>query len=179
MTSIKYSGLLLITAAIWGFSFVAQRAGMEYVGPFTFNGIRFALGSLSLLPLFIVNQKRKSKLAFKTSSPFILGGGVLGIVLFLAASLQQIGMQFTTAANEGFITSLYVILVPIFAVFIGHKIKLNIWLGAILATIGLYFLSAHGNLHLNWGDTLVLMSAVFWAIPVMYRQFQLKKRRRK
>lgn len=167
MTSIKYSGLLLITAAIWGFSFVAQRAGMEYVGPFTFNGIRFALGSLSLLPLFFINQKRKSKLAFKTSSSFIFGGGVLGIVLFLAASLQQIGMQFTTAANGGFITSLYVILVPVFAVFIGHKIKLNIWLGAILATIGLYFLSVHGNLQLNWGDILVLMSAVFWAIHVI------------
>ena len=167
MTSIKYSGLLLLTAAIWGFSFVAQRAGMDYVGPFTFNGIRFALGTFSLLPLFFFNQKKKSKKGAKASSSFILGGGILGSVLFLAASLQQIGMQYTTAANGGFITSLYVILVPIFAVFIGQKIKLNIWIGAILATIGLYFLSVHGDLQLNWGDALVLMSAVFWAIHVM------------
>lgn len=166
MKSFKYSLVLLLVSAIWGFSFVAQRSGMDYVGPYTFNGVRFFLGSLSLLPLYFLQKDRKrlKKNEFKKIS---LAGLVLGIALFIAASLQQIGMQYTSAANGGFITSLYVVLVPILYLFLRRKVGLHIWFGAILAVIGLYFLSVQEGLSINWGDSLVLMSAVFWAIHVM------------
>lgn len=172
--TIIYSGILMLTAAIWGFSFVAQRSGMEFVGPYTFNGIRFALGVLSLIPLYLI-QKKKETDNFKSDQRVWIGGLLLGLVLFFAASLQQIGMQYTTAANGGFITSLYVILVPFFSVFLSKKIGILVWLGAILASIGLYFLSIQDQLTLGWGDTLVLISAIFWAIHVKMIGFYAPK----
>ncbi len=166
MKSFQYSLILILVSAIWGFSFVAQRSGMDYVGPYTFNGVRFLLGSLSLLPLYFL-QKDRVKLEFSAFKRISLAGLLLGVALFIAASLQQIGMQYTTAANGGFITSLYVVLVPIFYLFLKRKVGYHIWIGAILAVIGLYFLSVKDGFTINWGDSLVLMSAVFWAIHVM------------
>ena len=166
MKSFKYSLVLILVSAIWGFSFVAQRSGMDYVGPYTFNGVRFLLGSLSLLPLYFL-QKDRVKLSRDQFKKIALSGLLLGSALFIAASLQQIGMQYTTAANGGFITSLYVVLVPIFYLFLKRKVRVHIWIGAILAVIGLYFLSVKDGLSINWGDSLVLMSAIFWAIHVM------------
>jgi len=166
MKSFKYSLVLLLVSAIWGFSFVAQRSGMDYVGPYTFNGVRFLLGSLSLLPLYFLQKDRK-RLKRDEFKKISLAGFVLGLALFIAASLQQIGMQYTSAANGGFITSLYVVLVPIFYLFLKRKVGLHIWFGALLAVIGLYFLSVQEGLAINWGDSLVLISAVFWAIHVM------------
>ena len=115
--TLKADLLLIITALIWGFAFVAQRVGMEYVGPFTFNGVRFALGSLSLLPLIAVTRK-KAKSADEERPPLepriVLGASMLaGLVLFLGASFQQMGIVYTTAGKAGFITGMYVILVPI------------------------------------------------------------------
>lgn len=171
MTSLKYSFILFITAAIWGFSFVAQRYGMDFVGPYTFNGVRFALGSLTLFPLYVYQRKRNRQTPLKKPSKFYLSSILLGLVLFIAASLQQIGMQYTTAANGGFITSLYVVLVPIFYLFLKKKVSLNIWIGAFIATIGLYLLSVKEGVAVNWGDILVLVSAIFWAIHVMLMGF--------
>lgn len=175
MNSIKYTSgilkaeaLLLLTAAIWGFAFVAQRKGMEYIGPFIFNGIRFALGSFSLLPLIYFMKKNEAfekKTIGKAST--IKSGLLLGLILFAGASLQQAGMVYTTAGNAGFITSLYVILVPLISILIGQKIAYQIWIGAVLAIVGLYLLSVHGTLSLKIGDALVLASAVFWAIHVL------------
>ncbi|NOR87986.1 MAG: EamA family transporter [Bacteroidales bacterium] len=166
--NIAYSAVLFLTAAIWGFSFVAQRAGMEYVGPYTFNGIRFALGSISLIPLFIFSVRKNKKADLKKINTQIWPKALfLGIVLFIAASLQQIGMQYTTAANGGFITSLYVIFVPLFSIFLRKHIQLSVWVGASLAVLGLYFLSIQSDFSLGWGDTLVLVSAIFWAIHVL------------
>ena len=159
--------ILLLTSAIWGFSFVAQRNGMEYVGPFTFNGIRFALGAASLLPFYYYLRRKKEVSETKISDKVLKKGMFLGIVLFIAASLQQIGMIYTTAANGGFITSLYVVLVPFFLLLQKKKISKNVWIGAFIAVIGLYLLSVHGNLSINIGDSLVLISAVFWAIHVI------------
>ena len=172
--SFIYSGILLTTAALWGFSFVAQRSGMNHVGPYTFNGIRFALGAFSLLPLYLYQKKQNKKIAnpIPTTGK---SGLILGLVLFIAASLQQIGMQFTSAANGGFITSLYVVLVPFFSIFLNKKIDLSVWIGSVLALIGLYFLSFTNSFNLNKGDTLVLISAVFWAIHViLIGKFALK-----
>lgn len=166
MKNFQYSLLLVLTAAIWGFSFVAQKSGMEYVGPFTFNGVRFALGSISLLPLYFFNRNKRKEVA-KSVRYSIKPGIILGTVLFIAASIQQIGMIFTSAANGGFITSLYVILVPILGLFMGKKAGSNIWGGAFLAVAGLYLLSINDTLILQLGDSLVLLSALFWAIHII------------
>lgn len=157
--------MLWITAAIWGFAFVAQRAGMEFIGPFTYNGIRFLLGSASLLPLiFWMKFKQKSSSAKQKN---ILKGGLLaGIVLFIGASLQQAGMVYTTAGKAGFITGFYVILVPLIGIFIGQHITRILWMGAFTALAGLYLLTVDGPFVLQYGDFLILLSAFFWAIHV-------------
>jgi len=158
----------MVTAALWGFSFVAQRAGMEYVGPYTFNGVRFMLGVLSLVPIYLLSKREKKEVFdVKDSKKILIKGLFLGSVLFVAASLQQLGMQYTSAANGGFITSLYVVFVPFFLVFLKQKISILVWIGALFALVGLYLLSFTDGVHLAWGDTLVLFSSVFWAIHVI------------
>ncbi|NQU63056.1 MAG: DMT family transporter, partial [SAR324 cluster bacterium] len=136
---LKSDLLLLLTGLIWGFAFVAQRIGMDHVGPFAFNGIRFALGSISLIPL-ILFIKRKSRLESGTPEALhpiklILSGGLTGLVLFLGASLQQVGLVYTTAGKAGFITGLYVVIVPILWLFRGRKSDSGTWIGATLAAI--------------------------------------------
>ncbi|MFC1713965.1 DMT family transporter [Candidatus Poribacteria bacterium] len=158
--------LLLITAILWGFAFVAQRAAMEqHLGPFIFNGVRFALGSMSLIPLMLVNRKRQLKDESPTISTgkAILGGALAGSVLFIGSSLQQIGVIYTTAGKAGFITGLYVIIVPILGLLWRQRADISTWGGAILATIGLYFLSVTRDFSMSRGDLLVLVSAFFWA----------------
>lgn len=169
--------LLLLTAAIWGFGFVAQRTGMQYVGPFTFNGVRFLLGSASLLPLIAIARKRKR--ARITGMPggakdpaagkaFFFASFIAGTCLFVAVTFQQLGMMFTTAGNAGFITGLYVVLTPIFGIFLGRKTGRATWAGAVLTLTGLYFLSSAGRMSgVNPGDIIVAVSAVFWAFHVL------------
>ena len=166
----KSNILLLITAIIWGFAFVAQRAGMEYLGPFLFNAIRFALGSASLIPLLIYNKKRKFKkeklLAFHNKH-YVCGSIAMGVVLFIASTFQQTGIVYTDAGKAGFITGLYIILVPIFGLFIGQSTSKVTWIGAIVAIAGLYFLSVTENFTIHIGDLLVLISAIFWAAQIL------------
>ncbi len=163
--------LLLLTATIWGFAFVAQRVGMEYVGPFTFNGIRFALGSLSLVPLLLVLDRRPSpaRQLLPPASPMTIlgGGGLAGLFLFAGASLQQVGLVYTTAGNAGFITGLYVVIVPIMGLALRQRTNSGTWLGAVLAAAGLYFLSISEQFTIAWGDLLELIGAVFWAAHVL------------
>ncbi len=169
--TIKSDVLLLLTAVIWGFAFVAQRAGMDYIGPFAFNGIRFALGCLVLLPLVLQDLRQRKEINAAPDSAnhnhFIWGSILSGLFLFGGASLQQVGLVYTTAGNAGFITGLYVVIVPIIGIFIGHKTNFGIWLGAGLAAIGLYFLSISGALTIAVGDLLVLIGAFVWAIHVL------------
>lgn len=157
--------MLWLTAAIWGFAFVAQRAGMEFIGPFTFNGIRFLLGSASLLPL-IFWMKYKQKNSSEKKKNILKGGLLAGLVLFIGASLQQAGMVYTTAGKAGFITGFYVILVPLIGIFIGQRITRLLWMGACIALAGLYFLTINGPFELQKGDLLILLSAFFWAMHV-------------
>ena len=164
--TVRANGQLLLAAALWGFAFVAQRVGMQYVGPFLFNGVRFALGSLSLIPLLMITR-RKEELAGTISHRLAFGGGLLaGMVLFVAASLQQVGIIYTTAGKAGFITGLYVILVPILGLLVGQRSNTTTWGGAMLATLGLYLLSVTGQLTISRGDLLVLIGACFWACHV-------------
>lgn len=169
--TIKSDALLLTTAVIWGFAFVAQRVGMEYVGPFTFNGIRFGIGSLSLLPLVLMSREQpaatKNILAPPGLKTILLGGGALGLALFAGASLQQMGLVYTTAGKAGFITGLYVIIVPILGLFWRQQPRVGTWIGAVLATIGLYLLSVTEVFTIELGDLLVLVGAFFWAAHVL------------
>jgi len=162
--------LLLLTAGIWGFGFVAQRSGMEYVGPFAFNGIRFILGSLSLLPLILFRSRHTQKSSGTHQSPYkklVIYSLSAGTCLFIAVILQQIGIMFTTAGNAGFITGIYVVLTPIFGIFLGRKTGPATWLGSVFTLSGLYFICAVGKQGFNPGDIIVLASAVFWACHVL------------
>ncbi|MDR2258211.1 MAG: DMT family transporter [Treponema sp.] len=161
--------LLLLTAGIWGFGFVAQRSGMEHVGPFAFNGIRFILGSLSLLPLILVRGRGKHDPADPARpGRFFRYSLAAGGCLFVAVTLQQLGIMFTTAGNAGFITGLYVVLTPILGIFLGRKTGKATWLGALFTLGGLYFLSAAGHLdRINPGDLITAVGAVFWAFHVL------------
>ena len=169
--TVKSDALLLTTAIIWGFAFVAQRVGMDYVGPFTFNGIRFAVGSLSLVPLVLISREQpaSSRQILPNPGPktIFFGGAALGLALFSGASLQQIGLVYTTAGKAGFITGLYVIIVPILGLFWKQQPKIGTWIGAILAAIGLYFLSVTEQFTIEMGDLLVLVGAFFWAAHVL------------
>ena len=164
LTKQHYSALLLFLAAvIWGFAFVAQRMGMDFMGPFLFNGIRFVLGSLVLLPI-VLNLYLKKKISF---SGFDYRGILLGVILFFGASAQQIGMVTTTSGNAGFITGLYVIFVPVFGLVIKQSIPKIIWPAAVLAILGLYLLSIKDDFTISSGDAWVSLSAFIWAIHVL------------
>jgi drug/metabolite transporter (DMT)-like permease len=159
--------MLLLTAAIWGSAFVAQRVGMNHVGPLTFNGIRFALGALVLVPLMGWRNNRNQGISKGSLLKLIYGGLITGVVLFAGATLQQVGLVYTTAGKAGFITGLYVIFVPIFGLFFGLRLGFGGWVGAGLAAAGLYFLSVTESFTLAPGDFWVLLGAVFWAVHVL------------
>ena len=155
--------LLLLTSAIWGFAFVAQRAGMQHLGPFWFNAVRFAMGCLLLLPIIATHRiGRKAK----PHGPLLLPGLLAGAVLFAGASLQQIGVVYTSAGNAGFVTGLYVLFVPILGLFGRRSTPRGTWTGAVLATIGMFLLSSSGTTRMAFGDLLVLAGAVFWALHI-------------
>ncbi|MDR1429931.1 MAG: DMT family transporter [Spirochaetaceae bacterium] len=174
--------LLLLTAGIWGFGFVAQRSGMQYVGPFTYNAIRFILGSVSLIPLILYFKNRRAKHPENSEHPenpentgaknpagtAFFSTFLAGSLLFIAVVLQQLGIMFTTVGNAGFITGLYVVLTPIFGIALGKKTGVPTWIGALFTLGGLYFLSAAGRMNrINPGDLLTIISAVFWSFHVL------------
>lgn len=169
MTRLRANLLLLLTAVIWGFAFVAQRSGMEHVGPFTFNAIRFLIGALALIPLMTsLDRRREARVVVPLRDRSLLIGGLLaGFVIFAAATLQQVGIVYTTAGKAGFITSLYVVLVPVLGLALGHRPSAAVWVGATLAAIGLYFLTIQEGLTIAWGDLLVLIGAFLWAGHVL------------
>lgn len=166
----RADALLLVTATIWGFAFVAQRVGMDYVGPFTFNAVRFALGSLSLVPLLLFNRKQEEK--YRKLMPAVgkktmwTGGGLAGLALFTGASLQQVGIIHTTAGKAGFITGLYIVIVPLMGLLWRQAPDLGTWMGVFCAAAGLYLLSVVEDFSISFGDLLVFMGAIFWAAHV-------------
>ncbi len=171
--------LLLITSVIWGAAFVAQRSAMQHMGPWTFNGIRFALGTLVLLPLVArssapstAGAARATNTAGRGPEPALFrgvwpGGLLAGLVLFVGASLQQSGLQSTAAGKAGFITGLYVLFVPLLGLLIGNRTPAATWAGAMLAAVGLYLLSISGKVEIDRGDLLVLGCAVAWGVHVL------------
>jgi len=161
--------ILLLAAIIWGFAFVAQRVGMEFVGPFTFNGVRFTLGTLVLVPFLFSRKKFTPKNPSMTISRKKIFWGVIGtgILLFIGVSLQQVGLKTTTAGKAGFITGLYVVFVPIVGIFLGHRTNLYTWLGVLLSASGLYLLSIKSGFRIENGDLLVLACAVVFTFHVL------------
>lgn len=167
----KSNLMLLFAAAIWGFGFVAQRLGMNYLEPFAFNSMRFLLGALSLVPLLWLLSRKSTPTANDHNSlkkpPLLKGGLICGLVLFVAATLQQYGLFYTTAAKAGFITGLYLILVPMLGIFLRHKTGMSIWVGAFLALTGLYLLSVNDNFTMSLGDSLIFIGSLFWAFHIL------------
>lgn len=193
-TKLRGNLMLFLTALIWGVSFVAQKAGMEYIGPFTFNGIRFLVGSLVLIPvILILGGMQKNKGASQNNDGslltadgsaaegkepesaavkyekknLILGGLYCGIVLFIASSLQQIGILYTTAGKAGFITALYIVLVPILGLIIGRKVRPILWVCVAIAAVGLYLLCVKEGFSIGKGDLLVIACALGYAIHIL------------
>ena len=162
----KADVLLLVAACIWGAAFVAQRAGMRHVEPMTFNGVRFALGTVVLLPM-VVRRRRGAERRLLAGWRAVAGGGLAGLILCVAVSFQQFGLVYTTAGKAGFITGLYVVIVPFLGVFVGQRAGRGAWIGAALAAGGLYLLSVVGRFTLAPGDSLVLAGAVFWAVHIL------------
>ncbi len=140
---------------------------MENIGPFLYSGLRFMLASLVLIPVIVLMQRRKRKPAPSTSRGLILGGVIMGLALATGINLQQVGLMFTTVTNSGFITGLYVIVVPLLGLFIGQKSSLGIWLGASLAVVGMFLLSVGEGFTVASGDWLQLAGAFVWGIHVL------------
>jgi len=165
-SNIFSSLILLLAALIWGFAFVAQKMGMKYVGPFTFNGVRFFLGALILTPLInsrfdIVKSEESENLIH------LLKYGVAGgFFLFLGSSFQQIGIIYTTAGKAGFITGLYMVFVPFIGLFLKQRIGFTKWLAVFIGFAGLYLLSVKSGFNISKGDFLVLIGSIFWAFHV-------------
>lgn len=182
---LKGNLLILLAAFIWGTAFLAQKDGGQ-IGTFTFNGTRNLIGGISLLPVIFVLDRLREKAAAKAAGTdpktaqdieaadlgwnktVFVGGIMLGVILFIASSLQQYGLLFTTIGKTGFITALYSLIVPIFSVLLGKHVSKLTWLGVFIGLVGLYFMSMHGeSLHLSYGDSVVLGCAFAFAIQIM------------
>jgi drug/metabolite transporter (DMT)-like permease len=163
--------LLLLAAGIWGLAFVAQKTSMQYIGPFTFNGIRFMLGGVSLLPLIILFNKNSSIRRIHSPRNEIKqaarAGLTAGLILFAGSTLQQIGLIYTSAGKAAFITGLYIVIVPLLSLFMKQRFSLNIGFGALIAAIGLYFLSITNDFSISKGDLVELIGALFWSVHIL------------
>lgn len=169
---------LLGTAVIWGFAFVAQRDSMDTIGPFMYSAIRMFIGSLALIPVFIVGDRIKSKNADaeyhrsiegkRNGSKVLFKGGIAaGVVIFFAANLQQVGLVYTNAGKTAFITALYILLVPIIGMFLKHRTNINNWIGAVIGVAGLYFLCITTEFTIAKGDVIVFIGAFGWAAHIL------------
>ena len=168
---IKGSILLLLATVIWGSAFVAQSVGMEHIGPFTFQAVRCAYGVLGLIPIiFLMDLKKKDGQTFfaRWQDPRLWKAGPLcGIALFAATALQQVGLIYTEAGKAGFITAMYIVIVPVLNFLLGQKAGWKIWLSAGLAVAGLYLLSAVGVSRVNIGDLYIIGCAVAFAVQIV------------
>lgn len=167
-SKLKSNIFLLMTAMIWGFAFVAQRVGADHVGAMTFNGVRFALGALSLVPVVLIFA-RNTPMDASSRRQTVRASLAGGTALFVASLLQQWGVELTQSAGKaGFITSLYTVLVPVIGVlFLRRKTGLFIWLGAFLAVGGLYLLSMTGEEKAGIGDLVLILGAIVWAMHIL------------
>lgn len=160
--------MLLAASFFWGTTFVAQVLGMEGLGPYTYAAFRFALGTLFMGALwFAYRGKRADERRAGTFRSGFLPGIPVGVAMFIGVTLQQVALLYTTAGKTAFITTLYIVLVPLAAVLLGQRVRVAQWGGALLAFIGVYFLSAYGELTINMGDLLVFICSFFWMAQIL------------
>ena len=158
---------LLFATVIWGSAFIAQSVGMDHIGPFTFQAIRCSLAVLFLIPASYLFEKEKESFLKKWTQPHLWKTGfVCGIALFLAAGLQQVGLVYTSAGKAGFITAMYIVLVPILGLFLKQRPPLSAWISVAIAVAGLYLLSCVGVSEINIGDILLLGCALGFAVQI-------------
>ncbi len=165
MNSFQANLILLLTALIWGFGFVAQRMGMDHLGPYAFNVCRFLVGAFSLLPLLFFLRKKGGG-STELNPSFWKFSIFAGFALFGGATFQQVGIQYTTVGKTSFITGLYVVIVPLLGLCLREKIGKWTVIGSFLAVLGLYFVSIKEDFSMGWGESLVLFGAFFWAMHV-------------
>lgn len=164
----KNAFMLFLTAFIWGTAFVAQSVGMDHLGPFGFNGIRSLIGGVALLPcIYILGKINKNSNEKGDVKTLVTGGVCCGLALFAASSMQQIGIQYTTAGKAGFITAFYIVLVPVFGIFLGKKTGWKIWLAVALALAGLYFLCITESFSVGRGDIYVFIGALLFTVHIL------------
>ena len=182
-SQLKGTILLLITALIWGAAFVAQSVGMDYIGPFTFSAARDVIAIIVLIPVILLFSGKGPDGTYppilqqlKPDRITLIGGAWCGLVLGAADTLQQVGISMTTAGKAGFITALYIILVPLMGHFMGRKVPRIIIACVALAIAGFYLLCINGDFQVSFGDFLVLCCAVFFALHILViDHFLLKK----
>ncbi|WP_426350151.1 DMT family transporter [Alloiococcus sp. CFN-8] len=169
------SNIMLIAAAmIWGFAFVAQSVGMDYVEPFTFNAVRILIAGIVLVIYILFRNSidrrkniRPQVITVENRRNLIVGGVLCGIALFAASSLQQIGLQYTTAGKAGFITALYIVIVPLLGIISRRKVSVKVWVGVLIAVIGMYLLCINDGFTINKGDILVVLCAFIFSIHIL------------
>lgn len=158
--ALKGNILLLIAALCWGTTFVAQSAGMEIIGPFSYNAARCLIGGIVLLPVAWFFTRSKGWGEIKGT---LIGGGVCGTILFIAMALQQVGIQYTTVNKAGFLTAMYIVLVPLLRMLTGKRPSFNLWIGIAVSVVGIYFLCVKEQMNIEKGDILMLVCAVAFA----------------
>jgi drug/metabolite transporter (DMT)-like permease len=167
----------LLCTLIWGTTFIAQDTGMDDIGPFTFNAVRFFVGFLSIIPLVILFERKKFETEFnKDQKKFIILSLLIGLSLFLGSALQQVALLYTDVANAAFFTIFYVPMVPII-IFIFRKksIHWSVWPSVILCLVGGYLLSDFYNATIRLGDTLVVLGALFWSTHIIFTGIMVLK----
>ena len=165
---VKNGVMLFLTAFIWGTAFVAQSVGMDYLEPFTFNGVRSLIGGIALLPcIWLLHKLNGESKKEESGKVLLIGGFACGVLLFAASSLQQIGLKYTTAGKAGFITAFYIVIVPVLGIFLHKKIGWKIWLAVVLALAGLYFLCITESFSIGKGDVLIFLCALIFAVHIM------------
>lgn len=169
---LKNASMLILTAFIWGTAFVAQSVGMDFLEPFTFNGVRSLIGGIVLLPCIFLIRRINARAGEPereegTRKDLIIGGILCGLLLFAASSLQQIGIVYTTAGKAGFITAFYIVIVPVLGVFLHKRIGWKVWTAVVMALAGLYFLCMTEKLTVGKGDLYIFLCALIFSVHIL------------
>ncbi|PID82484.1 MAG: EamA family transporter [Clostridiales bacterium] len=160
------SFLLLIASFIWGTAFVAQSVAMDHLGPFTFGGVRYLLSFFTVLPIAIYTSKKRSEI--KITKRSAIGGTLCGVFLFAGATFQQFGILYSTVSKAGFITTLYIVIVPIISAFVfKNKVAKKTVIAVIIAVVGFYLLTMSSQFVISLGDVLLFIGSIFWALQII------------
>lgn len=177
-SQLRGASLLTLTALIWGVAFVAQSVGMDYLGPCAFNGVRNFIGGIALLPVIAFASRMRRAGPEKQTAPSVSGrkrlllwGAACGILLGSASLFQQAGLQTASAGKAGFLTALYIVIVPVLGMFLGRRPGLKVWAGVVLALCGAYLLSVKGGEGIAAGDLLVMGSAALYSLHILVIDF--------